>query len=56
MTTVEIIITVVLRVPDVVGGVLQIGSALTDWVLVETIETGLIDDVEDGLMRIGDGQ
>ena len=56
MTAVELVETVVLRVPDVVGSLLQIGCSLRDGMLVEAVETRLVDDIEDGLLGMTDGQ
>ena len=53
---VEIGIRIVLRMPEVVGGVLQIGCTLADGMLIEAIETSLVDDIEDGLLGVGDSQ
>ena len=54
MTRVELIVTQVLRVPDVIGSILQIWSAFADGMLIEAIETRLVDNVEDGLFGIRD--
>ena len=56
MATIELLIAEVLRVPEVVGGILQIGGSFLHRVLVETVETRLIDNIEDGLLGMGDGQ
>ena len=42
--------------PEVIGGILKIRGCLTHGMLVEAIEAGLIDDIEDGFLGIGDGQ
>ena len=56
MASVEIIIAIVLRMPEVIGGILKIRSCLTDGMLVKAVKAGLIDDVEDGFLGVGDGQ
>ena len=56
MTAIELFISVVLGVPDSVGSILQIRSAFVDRVLVEAIETGLVNQVENHFFRMGDGQ
>ena len=56
MTAVELVETVVLRMPDVVGSLLQIGCSLRDGMLVETVETRFVDDIEDSLLGMTDGQ
>ena len=55
MAAVEFVECEILRVPDVIGDILQIGCALIDGMLVETIETGLIDNIDDGFLGIRDG-
>ena len=52
----EFLITIVLGVPDVIRGIIEIGGTLADGMLVEAVETGLVDEVEDGLLGMGDGQ
>ena len=56
MTGVELIVTHVLRVPQVVGCLLQIGRTFLDGMLVEAVEAGLVDDIDDGLLGLGDGE
>ena len=54
MTVIELLVAVVLCMPEVIGGILQIGGPFGDGVLVEAVETRLIDDIEDGLLGMGD--
>ena len=56
MAGVEIVEGIVLSVPDVVGSILKIWGSCTDRMLVEAVETRLVDDVEDSLLRMGDRQ
>ena len=53
---VELIEAEILSVPDVVGSILQIGCCLFYRMLVEAIETRLVDEIEDGLFRMTDSQ
>ena len=55
MTCIELIEAKVLSVPDIIGGILQIGGSLFHRMLVEAIETRLIDQIKDGLFRMSDG-
>ena len=56
MAVVELLVAVVLRMPEVVGSKLQIRRPFRDGVLVEAVEAGLVDDIEDGLLGVGDRQ
>ena len=56
MAIVEFIESEVLRVPDVVGDILQIGRTLIDGMLVEAIEAGFVDDIDNRFLGMGDGQ
>ena len=56
VTVVELPVAVVLRVPEVVGSIFQIRCPFHDWVFVKAIEAGLVDDIEDGLFGVGNGQ
>ena len=56
MAIVEFVESEVLRVPDVVGDILQIGRTLIDGMLVEAIEAGFVDDIDNRFLGMGDGQ
>ena len=56
MSLAELIIAVVHGVPDIVDCSVQIVCSLIDGMLVETVETGLVDDVDNRLLGLGDGK
>ena len=56
VTLVELVVAVVLRVPQVVGGLFEIGCALSDGVLVEAVEARLVHDIDDSLLGVADGE
>ena len=56
MATAELIVAQVLGVPEVVGGVLDVGGTLANGMAVEAVEAGLTDDVEHQFGGIADGE
>ena len=56
MAAVELVVSIVLCVPDVVGSFLQVRRALLDGMSVEPVEAGLVDHVDNGLCGMADGQ
>ena len=56
MASIEFIIGVVLRVPEVVGYQLEIVGAFTNRVLVEAVKAGFVYDVDNGFLGLGDGE
>ena len=56
MALIELLIAQVLRVPQVVSYRFQIGGALTNGVLVEAVEARLVDNIDDGIGGLGDGE
>ena len=56
MACIELIERHVLRMPHVVSHHLQIVGALTNGVLVEAVKACLVDDVDDSLLGLADGE
>ena len=56
MAGVELIEAVVLRVPDVVSYHLQIVCSFANGVLVESVKAGLVNDIDDSLFGLCDGE
>ena len=56
MPFVELVKTEILRVPDVIGNVLQVGCSLIDGMFVEAVKASLVDDIDNCLLGIRDGQ
>ena len=56
MPLAELAVSQVLRVPDVIGGTVQIGCPFCDGVFVEAVEARLVHQIDRSLLGIPDGQ
>ena len=56
MPLAELVIAVILRVPDIIHDSIQIRRTIIDRMLVETVEAGLVDHIDDSLVGITDSQ
>ena len=56
MAVIELVVCIILGMPDVISRLLQIGSSLRDGMLVEAVETRLVDDIENSFLGVADSQ